>query len=338
MTDLTFNLTDETRPANLLRRMWAGSRALTVFGFAALGLTLLTALMAAIDPRWITGAPAWIKPFKFAVSMLFYTFTLAWMLSFVEGRVFWKRLIGWVTAGTLTIELILIILQVVRGVRSHFNIATPFDTAVFSSMGSIILIAWMMNLLAAVLLFRQKLPAGGLSAAIRLGLMITLVGAGLAFLMVVPTSAQRAAMASGQALTVAGAHSVGVEDGGPGLPLLGWSTTGGDLRIPHFVGLHALQVLPLFALLLAALSRGRLGNRKEAALTWIFGFGYLSLTLLLAWQALRGQPIIAPDGPTLVALGGLILAVGAAALLVVRGGNQRNTTGSSNPAVHISGD
>ncbi len=95
-------------------------------------------------------------------------------------------------------------------------------------------------------------------------------------------------------------------------PLLGWSTTGGDLRVPHFFGLHAMQVLPLAGWLLRLeRTRRRASQRQRLGLVWTAGLGYLGLVLLLAWQALRGQSIIAPDSLTLAALAAL---VGAAAL------------------------
>jgi hypothetical protein len=112
---------------------------------------------------------------------------------------------------------------------------------------------------------------------------------------------------------------VGVADGGPGLPLLGWSTVGGDLRVPHFFGLHAMQALPLIGGLLAfSAARRRWTEHGRLALVWTAGLGYLGLILLLTWQALRGQSIVAPDGLTLTAAGLLAAALAVAVVAIMR--------------------
>ena len=87
----------------------------------------------------------------------------------------------------------------------------------------------------ALLFFREWGRSRAPTTGIRLGLVVALIG-----------------LAEGFLMATAGAHAVGVLDGGPGLPFVGWSTTGGDLRIAHFVGLHALQGLPLLAATLVA--------------------------------------------------------------------------------------
>ena len=141
---------------------------------------------------------------------------------------------------------------------------------------------------------------------------------GVAFLMTSETPAQeRAADAAGIEAPIEGAHSVGVKDGGPGLPVTGWSTTGGDLRVPHFVGLHGLQALPLFSYLLALFAPDWLRTRHRATLVWTAGLSYLGLVGLLTWQALRGQPVISPDAQTLGVIFALFLTSGALASAVV---------------------
>jgi hypothetical protein len=87
---------------------------------------------------------------------------------------------------------------------------------------------------------------------------------------------------------------VGVTDGGPGLPVLNWSTQGGDLRIVHFLGLHALQVLPLVGWLLARLE-GRLGRRGSRAAFVLLVAGYALATLGTYLQALAGVPLVGAD-------------------------------------------
>ena len=300
-------------PRAALRRAWAANRSLTFLGLAML-LTLLVSLVGiAVDPRVITGAPAWLKPTKFAISISIYSFTLLWLLSFVQGHSRLVRLVGIATAISFVVEMVVVVLQVVRGTTSHFNVSTPFDEMLWSTMGSFVIVIWLMNLLAAILLLRQRLPDSAFAWALRLGLLLTLVGAASGFLMTRPTPRQLDALRADQPVTAIGAHSVGVEDGGAGLPITGWSTTGGDLRVAHFVGLHALQVMPLVGWLLTRRRARGLGGDQRTALVWIAGLAYLGLMLLLIWQALRGQPLIAPDATTLAALGGL---AGATALAV----------------------
>jgi hypothetical protein len=138
----------------------------------------------------------------------------------------------------------------------------------------------------------------------------------VAFLMTQPTPEQSAVIAAGSS-SVVGAHAVGVADGGPGLPIVGWSTAGGDLRVAHFVGLHGLQILPLLGLALVRFGPPWVPMRDRSRLVGVAAAFWMAMTLLLTWQALGGQPLFAPDALTLSALGLLItmLAVAIAAVL-----------------------
>ncbi len=261
--------------------------------------------------------PAWIKPLKFAISGGIYGVTFGWFLTFVQGRRRWVEIAATVTGVALLVETILISMQVIRGVPSHFNNTTAFDAAVFSTMGGFIALLATMNLLLAIWLLFQKLPDRAFGAALRWGTIIAFAGMAVGGLMSAPTSGQMAALEAGETVNALGAHSVGVADGGPGLPLLGWSTVGGDLRAAHFLGLHGMQILPLAAWLLSRrrlrrLLRRLLSEGHRTALVHLAGVGCLGLTVLLAWQALRGQSVIAPDGLTLAAYAGLfrVMALG----------------------------
>jgi hypothetical protein len=182
-------------------------------------------------------------------------------------------------------------------------------------MGLLIIVVWVMNLVAVILLLVQRLPNPVFAWSLRLALLLTLIGAALGVLMTRPTPAQLEAMRADQPVSIVGAHSVGVADGGPGMPVTGWSTTGGDLRIGHFLGLHALQALPIVGWLL---TRRRVSKRlrggQRVALVWVAALSYLGLMALVTWQALRGQPLFAPDATTLAAagawLGATALAIG----------------------------
>jgi hypothetical protein len=305
-------------PRELLRRAWASSRPLTFVGMAML-LTLAATLVGLLfDPRVITGAPAWLKPAKFAVSIAIYCFTLLWLLTFVRGRPRLVRPVAWATAVALGMEMVIIAAQVVRGTTSHFNRVTPLDSALWDAMAVFIVLTWVMNLLTAVLLLVQRMSDPAFAWSLRLGVLVSCVGMAVAFLMTTETPEQaRAAEAAGIDAPIEGAHSVGVEDGGPGLPLTGWSTTGGDLRVAHFVGLHGLQALPLISFLLSGFGPGWLRSGHRMALVWTTGLTYLGLVVVLTWQALRGQPLTAPDAATLGALLALAAVAGIVASAVM---------------------
>ncbi len=272
-----------------------------------------------LDARYLTGAPIWMKPLKFAISGSIYSFTLLWMLSLLEGRKNWVRIMGWVVTMMLGLEYFLIALQVVRGTTSHFNQTTSFDSAVFSTMGISISILFMAHLATSVMFLRQKMSNPALMWAVRLGLLISALGMAEAFLMTVPNSAQMTLLKAGQHINVMGGHTVGLPDGGAGLPVLGWSTLGGDLRIGHFVGMHALQVLPLLAFLLLRLG---LPQMVQTRVIWIAAASYLGITLLVIVQALRGQPLLSPDALTWQLTLAWLASSGLGLLWALRKGNK----------------
>jgi hypothetical protein len=277
-----------------------------------------------LDSRYITGAPAWLKLSKFAISVVIYTFTMLWFLSFVDTSKRWRKrlvtVLGWVVVTTFAAEWFAMITQVVRGTTSHFNVSSPFNAALWSLMAVAIMILFITNIVIAVLLLRQKFESPVFAWGLRLGLIITVVGLGEGYLMTSPTAQQMAGWQNGEAVTIVGAHSVGVADGGPGLPGLNWSTVGGDLRIGHFVGMHALQVLPFVAWFVSR--RKRLSVRQQVRLVWTAGFGYLGLVALVTWQALRAQSIISPDALTISVFAGIVLSVLVATFVITRSSSE----------------
>ncbi|ROQ62740.1 hypothetical protein EDD93_5462 [Streptomyces sp. 840.1] len=292
-------------------RTW--HRPLVVLAAAMAVLSVVSGVGLLVDDRVLAGAAIWLKPFKFAVSFVAYDLTLAWMLTLLTRG----RRTGW-WAGTVValsgaVEMAIITGQVIRGKRSHFNHATPFDESLFNAMAVTVVVLWTGTLVIAILLLRARIPDRAAAWAIRSGVSLALVGAGFGFLMTRPTPRQRAA-GNLDTAEVIGAHSVGVPDGGPSMPLTGWSTTGGDLRIPHFVGMHALQMLPLFLLALVALAprSARLRDaRVRLRLVLVASGAYGAVVALVTWQALRGQPLIRPDGATLTAAAAVLAATAA---------------------------
>jgi hypothetical protein len=273
---------------------------------AMAALALVTMALAVADQRMLLGAPLWFKPLKFSLSIMLYTAALAWMLSRLPGRGMWRT--GWVIVTCFALEIVIIVGQAVRGVRSHFNDDTGFDVALYVFMGATIVVVYLATVGIALRFLRER-GDRVTTSAVRLGLLVGLLGVSVGLL-----------------ISWNGGHSVGVPDGGPGLFLVGWSATGGDLRIGHFVGMHALQLLPLLAAGLVPLGH-RLDGTARVRIVQVAAAGYAALVVLLTWQALRAQPLLAPDAPTLAALGVVVAGTGAALAAVLRSAARRAATG-----------
>jgi hypothetical protein len=281
-------------------------------------LALITLVARLLESHLVTGVNQWDKPLKFALSTLVYAVTWSWLIGQMRRGHRLAAAAGTVITVALAIELAIITGAAAVGITSHFNVSTPLSTALWSVMATSISVLWIANFVVAVILLRNPVGDGARTLAIRLGAVISLVGLGLAFLMTAPTSHQLNDFQG-----IAGAHTVGLSDGGPGLPLLGWSTVAGDLRIPHFIGMHALQAIPL-ALIAAELLSRRIVLLRDVTtrkrVVWVLAAAYAGAVALVTWQALRGQSIVHPDGLTLLVGTGLLLTVIALMVVALRRG------------------
>ncbi len=240
----------------------------------ALGAVLLAVMP--FDERSVLGVSPWIKPFKFAASIAIYLFSLAWLVGYVRPAA--PCAAAWISRGVslaMFVEIVCIAGQSLRGAASHFNEATALDGAIFNVMGLMIAFNTLLVVLLLVLYLRR--PAGVPAPelwGIRFGIVLMLLASGVGGMMISANS-----------------HAVGGPDGGPGLPVVGWSTEHGDLRPAHALGLHALQLLPLFGWWAARL-RAPLSEWTRIAAVAAFAGAYLAVFAGLLLQALAGRPLL----------------------------------------------
>ena len=236
-------------------------------------LVLVTIPGVFLDSRLVTGVNPWIKPIKFDISVVIYASTMAWVLQYLSLDD--AKKIGRRIAMCLLIEIVLIYLQAARGVPSHFNIANPFDGIVFSLMG--LFIAYNTYLIFKTLRLFSKSKALIEEAALRLSSQYGLISLLVGSLMGGYMSSRRG-------------HSVGGPDGGPGIPLLNWSTQFGDLRVAHFVGLHGIQIFLVLGYLLYV-NREKLTPARQRVVLHLSFAVFTIFNVALFMQALLGAPL-----------------------------------------------
>ena len=280
----------------------------SLFWLAVICVVVAVALIPLwiLDSRQLLGVSVWEKPIKFYISVAIFSFTYSWLSSFLTSGGRWVKLTGLVIAVSLAVENVLILAMASIGETSHFNVSTPTAIAIWSIMATFISFVLFATIFISVMILFQKQQEFNLKLALALGSVNTAVGMGLAYLMTWPTANQ---LANYQG--IAGAHAVGVDDGGPGLPFLGWSTVAGDLRVGHFFGLHSIQVAAiLLALSLLLPLAFRVPLILVGNLTWL---GFVGL---VTWQSLRAEPFTSPSQLTLTGFGAL-LAVTAVSFAVL---------------------
>ena len=291
--------------------LFAAAPWLTILGFVMAVDLVLAMCGLVVDRRVITGAPAWLKPAKFALSTMIATWSFAFCIASTRIWPRVTRALDLALSVGLAIEIALIDMQATRGTTSHFNVSTSLDGTVWAVMAVSILCIWLGMLLLTVVLFRQPYASSAWGWSLRLGMVLALIGTGSGGLMTLPNSQQLAeAHASGR-LPIVGAHTVGAPDGGRGLPVTGWSADHGDLRVAHFLGMHGLQVLPLLAWWIGR-RRFAGDDRAQRNLIFAVAVSYLALFGLILWQAFRGQSIARPDSLSLASFTAwLVLTAGA---------------------------
>lgn len=242
----------------------------------------LTIVAAQFDARTLNDIGIWAKPMKFHVSTALHLLTFAMLLRYLPEKTrtaTWLNIIAAVSVCATVIEIFLIDSQAWRGVASHFNLSTQFDGLIYTMMGIAALFLTMPALIVGIMFLlsplSEKLTLGlkwGTSIGLILGFILTLLIAGY--------------MSS-----LPGGHWIDAPrtDAG-GLVIVGWSRSGGDLRVPHFFATHLMQLLPLTGLILDKALRHRTASiRWGVILTTVVGVGITIATLL---QALAGQAFI----------------------------------------------
>lgn len=257
----------------LAEQLWWIATAVFFLSFLVMWLVSLG------DGRQLDGATVWAKPMKFALSAALHFATLAIVTHSLSAD--WKNgniLVILAVASVIVGvgEVGYIAFQADRLQASHFNISTPFYTAMYSLMafGAVVLVAAS----GAVGIAAALDGNASLSAPVRLAIAIGLI-AGTVLTLI--TASRLGSNMS---------HHVGVEAAEAlRMPITGWSLTVGDLRPAHFFATHMMQSVPLVGVIAAWL----LPSGVAIAAILLFAALWTALTLMLFSVGLSGQPFTA---------------------------------------------
>ncbi len=216
-----------------------------LFATAILTAMMLPTFFAFLaETRTFNGINVWIKPLKFMSSAAIFLATLAIFMPFLDRSQRERKSVNaavWIISVFLILEILYITFRASRAEASHFNRENVIGIVLYAWMGITILIATVLSGWIGWLILKSKDPIARpeLRYAVGVGLVVcTALGSLTAVYMSTQTG-----------------HWVGgVRNDAGGSFFFGWSRTGGDLRVAHFIGLHAMQGIPLIGWLVSLVS------------------------------------------------------------------------------------
>ncbi len=267
--------------AYLLKRMRRAAAPLLWTGLTLLIVAIPTLALMLFDSRQLQGVSVWLKPLKFQISTGVYLLTLALFMVWLPAQALCSKKARYVVWGAVVsglFEVAYITVQGSLGLASHYNLSSRFFAHMYTLMGIGAVVLASASLVLGILIARERayqLPVA-LKLAVVLGLILTFVlGTGFGGYL----SAQRAGHWVGGVLSDSG-----------GLPLFKWSRSGGDLRVAHFFGIHAMHFIPAFA---AALHLAGIAQARTVLSVWIFAIAFTAFCSWTFIQAVQGLPFFA---------------------------------------------
>jgi hypothetical protein len=241
------------------------NETLYYYGLGCLFVSILFLVLAKFSSTQVYNISAWIKPFKFAFSTFLFAWAMAWYCYYLPNFNF--KIFNWSVIILLGFEIVYIAIQAGKGQLSHYNLSTPTYAFLYSMMALAASLVTLYTAYVGYLFFINDFPnlPSYYVWSIRLGILIFVIFSFEGFVM-------------GSKLT----HTIGGPDGGEGIPLLNWSKRFGDPRVAHFIGMHALQVLPLLSFYVL----------KNLKATIVLSVLYALLALFTLIQALKGKPLV----------------------------------------------
>jgi len=261
--------------SHFFKRIHRADRVLSTLGWFQIFVMFVAVCSAPWDHSALEwAANPWAKVMRYAAGLAIYAWTLALFVQHIPNQQKVLGFVRWGIFGCLTVEILAMAVQAVRGLPSHYNVSGTDNALLFATIG---LAMFLNSMLAFVVLFLYlwedvDLPRAYLMG-IRLGFVMFAIGS-----------------LEGMIMIINQAHTFGAPDGGPGIPLLEWSTKAGDLRVAHLAGVFGIQALPLAGWAVHRLMKDRMAVAQVALVTAVAGLWVFMFVRLFS-QAVAGRPL-----------------------------------------------